>query len=359
MINTFDKYFISLFFKKLLILSLIFFSLIFILTILEEITFFSDTNSEFYLPFLIAMFDAPTSLLEIFPFILLISAQLFFLEIIKKKEIELIRVNGLNNFYFIKMLSICAFLFGLLIIALYYPFSSKLKFLYFDIKNFHSKDGKYLKYVSSNGLWIKDEIKENIYIINGVTTNDEFLENVFISKFDKNFNLIENITSKKVNISKNKWLIERPIIFKDNKQIQYENDIELDSHFNVNKINNTFRNLNALNILELMAVKKENKKLGYSTEEIDIHILKIISLPIFFSIMVIISSIIMINIKKDKPYIFHVLLGILLSVVIYYISNIFNILGLTDKIPIFLSIFFPLIFLSIIATIGLIKINEK
>jgi lipopolysaccharide export system permease protein len=89
------------------------------------------------------------------------------------------------------------------------------------------------------------------------------------------------------------------------------------------------------------------------------HILKIISLPIFFSIMVIISSIIMINIRKDKPYIFHVLLGILLSVVIYYVSNIFNILGLTDKIPIFLSIFFPLIFLSIIATIGLIKINEK
>ena len=359
MVNTFDRYFIGLFFKKLLMLSLIFFSLIFILTILEEITFFSETNSEFYLPFLIAIFDAPTSLLEIFPFILLISAQLFFLEIIKKKEIELIRVNGLNNFYFIKILSICAFIFGVLIITLYYPFSSKLKFLYFDIKNFHSKDGKYLKYISSNGLWIKDEIKENIYIINGVTTNNEFLENVFISKFDKNFNLIENISSKKVNISKNKWLIERPIIFKDNKQIQYENDIELDSHFNVNKINNTFRNLNALNILELMDLKKENKKLGYSTEEIDMHILKIISLPIFFSIMVIISSIIMINIRKDKPYIFHVLLGILLSVVIYYVSNIFNILGLTDKIPIFLSIFFPLIFLSIIATIGLIKINEK
>jgi lipopolysaccharide export system permease protein len=359
MVNTFDRYFIGLFFKKLLMLSLIFFSLIFILTILEEITFFSETNSEFYLPFLIAIFDAPTSLLEIFPFILLISAQLFFLEIIKKKEIELIRVNGLNNFYFIKILSICAFIFGVLIITLYYPFSSKLKFLYFDIKNFHSKDGKYLKYISSNGLWIKDEIKENIYIINGVTTNNEFLENVFISKFDKNFNLIENISSEKVNISKNKWLIERPIIFKDNKQIQYENDIELDSHFNVNKINNTFRNLNALNILELMDLKKENKKLGYSTEEIDMHILKIISLPIFFSIMVIISSIIMINIRKDKPYIFHVLLGILLSVVIYYVSNIFNILGLTDKIPIFLSIFFPLIFLSIIATIGLIKINEK
>ncbi len=359
MIKTYDKYFIGLFFKKLLVLTFIFLSLIFILTILEEITFFSETNSEFYLPFLIAVFDAPTSLLEIFPFILLISAQLFFLEIIKKKEIELIRVNGLNNLYFIKILSICAFLFGVIIITLYYPLSSKLKFLYFDIKNFHSKDGKYLKYVSSNGLWIKDEIKENIYIISGTTTKDEFLENVFISKFDKNFNLIENISSTKVDVSKNEWVIKKPIIFKDNKQIQSKDDLKLDSHFNINKINNTFRNLYALNILDLISLKRENEELGYSTEEIDIHILKIISLPLFFSIMVIISSIIMINIKKDKPYIFHIILGILLSVIIYYVSNIFNILGLTEKIPIFLSIFFPLIFLSIVASIGLIKINEK
>ena len=75
--------------------------------------------------------------------------------------------------------------------------------------------------------------------------------------------------------------------------------------------------------------------------------------------MVIISSIIMLNIKRDKPYIFHVLLGILLSVIIYYINNIFNIFGLTDKIPIYLSVFFPIIFLSIVSTIGLVKLMKN
>ena len=359
MIKTFDKYFIKLFFKKLTLLSFIFFSLIFILTILEEITFFSETNSEFYMPFLIAFFDAPTSLLEIFPFILLISAQLFFLDIIKKKENELIKVNGLDNLYFIKTLSLCAFVFGVLVITLYYPLSSKLKFLYFDIKNFHSKDGKYLKYYSSNGLWIKDEINEHIYIINGATKNNEFLENVFISKFDKDFNLIENISSKKVDVTSNKWVIENPIIFKNNKQIQSDEFLELESHFNINKINNTFGNLNSLNMFELLDLKKENELIGYSTEEIDLHFLKIISYPVFFSIMVIISSIIMLNIKHNKTYIFHVLLGILLSVIIYYINNIFSILGLTDKIPVYLSVFFPIILLSIVSLIGLIRINEK
>ena len=64
MVKTFDKYFINLFFKKILLMFVIFFSLIFILTIFEEITFFSDTKTEFYLPFLVAMFDVPSTLLE-------------------------------------------------------------------------------------------------------------------------------------------------------------------------------------------------------------------------------------------------------------------------------------------------------
>ena len=105
--------------------------------------------------------------------------------------------------------------------------------------------------------------------------------------------------------------------------------------------------------------KKENELLGYSSKDIDLHILKFISLPLYFAIMVIISSIIMFNIPRNKPYIFHILLGILLSVVIYYINNIFNIFGLTNKIPTYLSVFFPIIILSIISSIGLIRINEK
>ena len=361
MIKTFDKYFIRLFFKKILLLTLIFFSLIFILTLFEEITFFSDSsNSKFHLPFMITLLNVPATLLEIFPFIVLISTQLFFVEIMKRKENELIKINRLDNFYLIRLLVLCSFLFGIIIITLYYPISSKLKFFYFDIKNIYSEDGKYLKHYSGNGLWIKDEIDDEIYIISASSDNkDKLLKNVFITKFDKNFNIIENISSKKADISLNEWIIENPIVFRDNKQIQLDKNIRLRSHFNFDKINKTFRDLNSLNLFELVKLKKENEVLGYSSQEVNLHFLRIISLPIYLSIMVIISAIIMLNIKRDKPYIFHVLLGILLSVVIYYINNIFNIFGLTDKIPVYLSVFFPIIFLSIVSTIGLVRINEK
>ena len=89
------------------------------------------------------------------------------MDIIRKKENELIKINQLDNFYLIKILALCAFIFGILIITVYYSFSSKLKFIYFDFKNSYSKDGKYLKHYGENGLWIKDEIDKEIYIING------------------------------------------------------------------------------------------------------------------------------------------------------------------------------------------------
>lgn len=359
MIRTFDKYFIRLFFKKILLICMIFFSLILILTVFEEITFFNETNSKFYLPFFLSLIDAPTTLLEILPFIILISSQLFFIEIIKNKENELIKINKLDNSYLIKLLALCSFLFGFFIVTLYYPFSSKLKFLYFDIKNIYSDDGKYLKHYNENGIWIKDEINDEIYIINGSTKKDNYLENVFVTKFDKNFDIIENIFSSKVDISSNDWILEKPTIFKNNKQIKLDENLLLNSNFNINKINSTFRDLNSFNLFKLISLKEENELLGYSSQDIDLHILKLISLPIFLSIMVIISSIIMLNIRKDKTYIFHVLLGITLSVIIYFISNIFNVFGLTNKIPIYLSIFFPIILLSIISIIGLIRINEK
>ena len=359
MVKTLDKYFISLFFKKLFILSLIFFSLTFTLTIFEEITFLSKSTSAFYLPFMLAVFDAPTTLLEIFPFIILITAQLFFIELIKKKENEIIKINNLNNFYLIKLLAICSFLFGILIITIYYPISSKLKFIYSDIKNIYSEDGKYLKHLNDNGIWIKDEINNKIYIINGAEKNDPFLKDVFISEFNNNFDLIENIFADKIDITSNEWVIENPIIFKDNRQIKLEGSLILNTHFNVEKINSSFKNLNSFNLIQLINIKKENMLLGYSSQDIDLHFLKIISLPIYFTILVIISSIIMINIKKNKPYIFHLLLGISLSVIVYYINNIFNVFGLTNKIPIYLSVFFPMVFLGIISIVGLIRINEK
>ena len=76
-------------------------------------------------------------------------------------------------------------------------------------------------------------------------------------------------------------------------------------------------------------------------------------------IMTIIGAILMLNIKNFDSKIFNIVIGILFSVVIYYLNYFFSVLGDNGKLPIILSIWLPLLILIIICSIGLLTINEK
>ena len=359
MFKTFEKYLIKLFLKKVLNISIIFLSLILILSVFEEINFFKDENVHFAYPFLVTFLNAPSTLFEIFPFIFLIAVQFFFIELINKNELSILKTHGLNNFKIIKLLLLSSLILGLLLVSFYYTFSSKLKFLYLDVKNNYSNDNKYLAVVNDNGLWIKDEINEKIYIINASTIINNKLRSVTINEFDKNFNLLRLINSPEIDISTSKWMIENPVISENNKTYKLKESMILQSHFDLEKINGLFRNLNSLNFFELIELNNDYKSLGYSTVEIKSHIHRIISFPVYLSVMTLLSSIIMFNVKRDMAIIFHIIIGIFLSVIIYYFYFLFNLLGQNGTIPLYTSIWLPLVLLIIFIIIGLIRINEK
>ncbi len=359
MIKIYQNYLIKLFLKKIILLSGIFLSLIFILTIFEEISYFKNIDIGIYFPFLLTILNTPSTLFEIFPFIFLISSQFFFLELIDKNELEFLKVHGLNNIKIIKILSSTSIILGFFLILMFYQISSQLKFLYFDLKNDYSKDNKYLAVVTENGLWIKDELDEKKYVVNASKINKNYLQNVSIAEFDLNFKLIRMIESDKVNVSSKRWNISKPTISIDNTTSKSKNDISLITHFDLKKINSMFRNLSSLNIFELKKLKKDYEELGYSTFEITLHLNKLYSFPVYLSIMSVLSAIIMLNIKRNKPMIYHIISGILLSVIIYYFYYLFNLLGENGKIPLLASIWLPLFMLMIFILIGLVRINEK
>ena len=60
--------------------------------------------------------------------------------------------------------------------------------------------------------------------------------------------------------------------------------------------------------------------------------------------MTLFSGIIMLSLKKFTSNTLKVSMGLFLSVLIYYINNIFNVLGATEKINITLSVWFPIFF---------------
>ena len=174
-----------------IIISLIFLSLIFILNIFEEISFFKNISNTILTPYFLTFLNTPIILFELFPFIFLLSTQIFFHEILVKNELTLLKNVGLSNLKIITTLFLFSIFLGFLLIVLYYNLASKFKFYYTDIKNNYSNDNKYLAVVNNEGLWLKDEIDDKILIVKSANIDQNFLKDVIISELNFDFSFFE------------------------------------------------------------------------------------------------------------------------------------------------------------------------
>ena len=359
MIKVYQKYLIYSFLKIFLTVFSVFFSLVIILNVFEEVSYLKDSDTSLLFPFFLTILNSPSIVYETFPFIFFISTQFLFIKLLDKEELDIFKKVSLSNFKIISVLSIFSFILSIFILIIFYNLSSNLKFIYLDLKNKYSKDNKYLAVVTENGLWIKDEINNNINIINAEKISDGILYDVTINQFTKLYENFNNLMVDEIDIKEKKWVLNNVIYSTNGSSTKKDKNIVFESNFDSDQINQLFSDLSSLNFFELRNLRTGYKKLGYSVTNINIHFQKLISYPINLTIMTLFGCIVMLNIKRNNSKIFHLILGTLLSVIIYYINYFSGLLGENEKIPEFLSIWFPLLIISLFCVIGLIRINEK
>ena len=356
--KTYIKFIINSFLSSLMFVFLIMISLVFILNLLTELDFFKEIEVDIYFPLFLSLLNSPAMIFEIFPFIFLITAQLFFIKLFNNNEINIFKYSGLKNSKILTILGITSVIAGIIISTIFYNLSSNLKNIYLELKSNYTSDGKYLAVITNNGLWIKDEIDEKILIINASKVENNFLINSFITEFDKDFSVKRNIQSSKIDISKKTWVIfEADIINKNNYEKVQE--LNLKTNFDFKRIQTLYSNLSSLNFYQLYELRENYIKLNYSITEINLQILKLISYPIYLLLITIFSSIIMLKFKQLEGNTLKIAIGLFFSVIIYYFNNFSLVLGSTERIPEIISIFLPLIIIATVNSIMIYKINEK
>ena len=356
--KTYTKFLINIFLKSFLFVLLIILSLVFIVNLLGELDFFKDIQTNTFFTIYLALINSPSIIFEIFPFIFLISTQLFFIKLFDKDQIQIFKYKGLKNSKIFIIISVVSIALSFFIITIFYNASSNLKNFYLELKSKYTTDGKYLAVINKNGLWIRDKIEDKILIINSSKIDENFLIDSFITEFDINYNVLRNIKSKKINIKSYEWEIIEPEIFEKNISVK-EDIIKIKSNFDYKRIQSLFSNLTSLSILELIELKKNYDLLNYSTTEVNMQIQKIFSYPFYLLLMTLFSGLIMLNTKKFKSNTIKISIGLFLCVLIYYFNNLLYVMGLTEKIDTKLSIWTPIILLMILTLIMSNKLNEK
>ncbi len=360
--NIILNYLLKKFFKYFFLITMTFYSFGVILNLFEEVEFFKNSEVSIFTPLLLTCIYVPSLIIKLLPFILFISSIWFMVIIRNNKELLTLKVYGYSNIKIFSILAFTSFLFGWIVLFFINPVTSSLVKYYEKTKSNYARDIDHLVTVNKNGLWIKESINNVERIITASNPETYIISKVKIFEINKNFNLNKKIVAETANIKLNNWILKDVEIFESNKGILEKKKIdryEITSIYNYDNITSLFNNSDTFSFLEIIINFKSMMKKGYNKQFLKQSLHSMMTLPFYLFVMTALASILALHTMKRSENLKFIVIGLILIVLIYYFKDLSLALGKTDRIPLILSIWTPVITLSFFTLIGVIQINEK
>ena len=354
------NYIIKNYLKIVLNMTLVFFGVVILLNLFQEIEFFKDLDVGIQLPLTLTIMLAPNIVIKIFPFIIFFSAMWYLVSINNNKELLTLKVFGISNLKMISILSIVTFLIGIIILLTINPFTSSMIKYYEQTKSAYSKDTDHLVSINKNGVWIKEKSDEKLKLMYAKNLEKNNLNKLSIYVFDTSNKDLKRIEVDKADITSNNWVLNNVKVYNnDNNLPETKEVMTFNSMFNLSKIKSAYKNLDTISFVRLL---KDQEKLlddGYSKLVIQEKINSHFSLPIFLVLMVFLASIFGLETRNKVNNTYYIFISIITCVLIYYFKDLSIALGQTNKISIILSVWMPLIAVTLFCSIGLLRLYEK
>ena len=358
----FFNYLLKNFLKTFLVFVLVFYCFGVILNLFEEIEFFKNIDVSIFVPLMLTSIFIPSMIIKILPFVIFLSSMWFMMRIRNNRDLLTLKIFGFSNLKIFFILAMTSFLIGCLVLLFVNPITSSMSRFYEKTKSNYSLDIDHLVTFNKNGLWIKENLKEGQRIITAAKPEGKDLVDLTIFHINENSNLKEKIIAKKANIESNTWVLNNVIVFNPVQGVlegKNFNEYKMESIYDYEKINSLFKNFDTMSFLDLIVNYKRLLKNGYNKPFLNQSLHTMLSMPFFLFLMTSLAAILTMNTLKRSENIRYIIIGLLVSVVIFYFKDLSLALGQTNRIPLILSVWAPVIALSLFTAIGVIQINEK
>ena len=349
------------FLKSFINVVLVFVALGLIMNIFEEINFFRRFDVKIITPIGLSFMVIPSMLVNVLPFIIFLSSMIVFIKLKSKKDLLSIKILGYSNIKFLLIFCCTAFFLGVITLFAVNPLTSTIVKSYVNIKGKYDIYNNHLASITSNGIWIKETVGDSIRIIKAGSLSSNELDKVSIYKFDNNKVLIERINAETADISTSKWIVKDATRFTFGKEVGKETLEKLifNSNYDKEKLNSIYSNLDTISFFRLLKDTEELVKKGYNLDLLEEKKHFYLSLPFFLVLMVCLAGIFTLNNTEKKQNTYYILLAIITCVLIFYLKNFSTALGATERIPLLISVWAPVLILSIFCSVGILQIYDK
>ena len=354
LLNNYLKTFLKVFF--------VFYCFGIILNLFEEIEFFKNLNVNFATPVLLTILHIPSMIIQLLPFIIFITSMKFIIDIKNNKDLLTIKVFGISNFKVFLLISFISFFIGWISLFLLNPITSSMTKYYEKIKANYSKDIDHLVSFNKNGLWIKENLSNGQRIISSKEIDQKKLKKLTIFNFDKDYNLINKIYSETANIEKNKWLLKNVVLVNLTGDVFDQNELkelEIESIYTYEKITSLYKNFDTLSFIDLVTNYQSLLDQGYSNVFLKQSFNNMLSMPFFLLTMTALASILVLGKLTKSNNTRYVFIGLISCILIYYLKDLSIALGKTNRIPLTLATWMPIIIIGLFSSVGILQINEK
>ena len=184
---------------------------------------------------------------------------------------------------------------------------------------------------------------------------------LIIYEFDHNNDFIKRINARSANISSLEWkLKDATIIDKDGKTILENLDnLRYRSKYDIKKIKSLYSNLDTVSFWNLENEIKLLENRGYSTREMKTKWHRSLAFPLFLLSMVLLSGVFTLGKRSKENNLAYVFIAIITSVLIFYFNDFSAALGKTEKLPVEISVWMPIMIIFIFGAVGLIHANQR
>ena len=356
-----NKYLINEFLKSFLNVVLLFIALGLIMNLFEEINFFRQFGTNIWVPIGLSLMVIPSMLVALLPFIIFLSSMVVFIKLKNNRDLLSIKILGYSNLKFLFLFSSTAFLLGILTLFAINPITSVVLKSYVDIKGKYDLYKNHLASITSNGIWIKEKIGNSTQIIQASSLDKNKLINVSIYRFDENNILIERIKADTSDISNSNWKSTNAIkhSFGEKNKKEFFKTLVISSNYDKEKLNSIYSNLDTVSFFKLIKNNDELIKKGYNPSLLKEKKHFYLSLPFFLILMVCLAGIFTLNDNEKKQNNYYIFLSIIVCVIIFYLKNFSTALGITERIPLIVSVWAPVIIISIFCSIGILQVHDK
>ena len=354
LLNNYLKTFLKVFF--------VFYCFGIILNLFEEIEFFKNLNVNFATPVLLTILHIPSMIIQLLPFIIFITSMKFIIDIKNNKDLLTIKVFGISNFKVFLLISFISFFIGWISLFLLNPVTSSMTKYYEKIKANYSKDIDHLVSFNKNGLWIKENLTNGQRIISSKEIDQKKLKKLTIFNFDKDYNLINKIYSETANIEKNKWMLKNVVLVNFTGNVFDQNELEeleIESIYTYEKITSLYKNFDTLSFIDLITNYQSLLDQGYSNVFLKQSFNNMLSMPFFLLTMTALASILVLGKLTKSNNTRYVFIGLISCILIYYLKDLSIALGKTNRIPLTLATWMPIIIIGLFSSVGILQINEK